>query len=153
MIDPISAFAAVSAASSAISSAIQSGRDIASLSGPISKYAKAEAKLQVGAKVKKNSLFSKLGGTEANVIDEFFKKEEMKETRRQLREMFALYGKIGQWERLQGEIARQRKLEMEAVEEEIRKQKLKQQITICIAMAIILGCFGYFYINYLLSLS
>ena len=33
----------------------QAGRDISALSGPISKYAKAEAQLQVGAKRKRNS--------------------------------------------------------------------------------------------------
>ncbi len=110
MIDPMSAFAAISAASGAISSAIKSGRDIASLSGPIAKYAKAEAQLQAGAKAKKNSFFSKFGGVEANAIDEFFKKEEVAQARKELRELFMLYGSPGQWERLQAEIARQRKI-------------------------------------------
>ena len=113
MIDPMSAFAAKSAASGAISSAIKSGRDIASLSGPIAKYAKAEAQLQAGAKAKKNSFFSKFGGVEANAIDEFFKKEEVAQARKELRELFMLYGSPGQWERLQAEIARQRKIQME----------------------------------------
>tara|TARA_A100001201_G_scaffold137633_1_gene127721 strand:+ start:246 stop:707 length:462 start_codon:yes stop_codon:yes gene_type:complete len=153
MIDPMSAFAAVSAASSAISSAIQAGKDLSSLSGPISKYAKAEAELQAGAKAKKNSFFSKFGGVEANAIDEFFKKEEVAESRAKLREIFMIYGKAGQWERLQAEIARQRKLEMERVEEELRIRRLKQQITICICIAIVVGLFGYYYIKYLLSLG
>lgn len=153
MIDPMSAFAAVSAATSAISSAIQSGRDIASLSPQISKYAKAEAQLQAGAKAKKNSFFSKFGGVEANAIDEFFKKEEVAEARAKLREMFMLYGKAGQWERLQAEIARQRKIEMEKVEEELRIARLKKQISICICIAIAVGLFGYYYIKYLLSLG
>ena len=52
MIDPMSAFAAVSAASSAISSAVKAGKDLHSLSGPISKYAKAEAELNFGARSK-----------------------------------------------------------------------------------------------------
>ena len=58
MIDPISAFTAVSAASSAISSAIKAGKDLHSLSGPIAKYAKAEAELAFGATRKKNSFFA-----------------------------------------------------------------------------------------------
>tara|TARA_R100000773_G_C4220226_1_gene118865 strand:+ start:18 stop:476 length:459 start_codon:yes stop_codon:yes gene_type:complete len=152
MIDPMSAFAAVSAASSAISSAIQAGRDISTLSGPISKYAKAEAQLQVGAKRKRNSLFSKLGGVEGNAIDEFFKKEEVAETRAKLREMFMLYGKVGQWERLQAEIARQRKLQMEAIEEEARIKARNQAIMIVSLIGIVTLIIGYFYIQYLMSL-
>ena len=58
MIDPITAFSAVSAASGAISSAIKAGRDLSSLGGPIAKYAKAEAELNFGATRKKNSIFS-----------------------------------------------------------------------------------------------
>lgn len=153
MIDPMSAFAAVSAATSAISSAIQAGKDLSALSGPISKYAKAEAELQAGAKAKKNSFFSKFGGVEANAIDEFFKKEEVAEARTKLREIFMLYGKQGQWERLQAEIARQRKLEMDKVEQELRIRKIKQQISICILIAIGVGLFGYYYISYLMSIG
>ena len=153
MIDPMSAFAAVSAASSAISSAIQAGKDLSSLSAPIAKYAKAEAELQAGAKVKKNSFFSRFGGVEGNAIDTFFKKEEVAEARKQLREVFMLYGKQGQWERLQAEIARQRKMEMERVEEELRLARLKKQITFCILIAIGVGLFGYYYIKYLMSIT
>tara|TARA_R100001510_G_C7656992_1_gene217913 strand:- start:8862 stop:9320 length:459 start_codon:yes stop_codon:yes gene_type:complete len=152
MIDPMSAFAAVSAASSAISSAIKAGRDISALSGPIAKYAKAEAQLQVGAKRKRNSFFSKLGNVEGNAIDEFFKKEEVAETRAKLREMFMLYGKPGQWERLQGEIARQRKMQMEAIEEEARIKARNQTIVIVSLIIIVALIGGYYYIQYLMTL-
>lgn len=152
MIDPMSAFAAVSAASSAISSAIKAGRDISALSGPISKYAKAEAQLQVGAKRKRNSLFSKIGGVEGNAIDEFFKKEEVAQARKELREIFMIYGTAGQWERLQAEIARQRKMQMDAIEEEARI-KARNQAIIIVSLIVIATLFaGYFYIQYLLSL-
>ena len=152
MIAPMSAFAAVSAASSAISSAIKAGRDISALSGPISKYAKAEAQLQVGAKRKRNSLFSKIGGIEGNAIDEFFKKEEVAQARKELREIFMIYGTAGQWERLQAEIARQRKMQMDAIEEEARI-KARNQAIIIVSLIVIATLFaGYFYIQYLLSL-
>ena len=59
MIDPISAFAAVSAPADAISNAVKAGKDLHSLSGPIRKYAKAEAELAFGATRKKNSIFSR----------------------------------------------------------------------------------------------
>ena len=64
-----------------------------------------------------------------------------------------IYGTAGQWERLQAEIARQRKMQMDAVEEEIKRKKLQQQITICICLAIAVGFAGYYYIQYLMSLA
>ena len=76
-----------------------------------------------------NSFFSKFGGVEANAIDEFFKKEEVAQARKELRELFMLYGSPGQWERLQ------------------------QQITICICLAIAVGFAGYYYIKYLLTVA
>ena len=51
MIDPISAFAAVSAASSAISNAVKAGKDLHSLSGQFGNT-KAEAELNVRGKSK-----------------------------------------------------------------------------------------------------
>ena len=58
MVDPLSAYAAISSAAGAISAAVKAGRDLASLGGQISKYAKAEADLQHGASTKKNSIVS-----------------------------------------------------------------------------------------------
>lgn len=144
MIDPMSAFAAVSAASSAISGAIKAGRDLSSLSGPISKYAKAEAALNFGATRKKNSIFSKMTGAEQAGIDEFFRKEELDQLRKDLREIFALYGKPGQWERLQAEIARQRALQKEELE---HQAKVKDAIILWVGIALILsvGGAGLFY--------
>jgi len=152
MIDPITAFSAISAATGAISSAINAGKDISSLGGPIARYAKAEAELQVGAKQKRNSIFSKIGGVEENAINDFFKKEEVAQARAKLREMFMLYGKQGQWERLQAEIARQRKLQMEAIEEETRKKARNQSIILVgvISLSGLIG--GYYYISYLMSI-
>ena len=100
MIDPITAFSAVSAATGAISSAIKAGKDLHSLSGPIKKYAQAEAALNFGASKKKNSMFSKMTGAEQAGIDEFFRKQEVENMRAELRETFMLFGKRGQWERL-----------------------------------------------------
>ena len=46
MIDPITAFSAVSTAANAISRAVKAGRDLNSLGHQIAKYATAEADLQ-----------------------------------------------------------------------------------------------------------
>ena len=152
MIDPISAFSMVSAASGAISSAIKAGKDLSSLSGPISKYAKAEAELQFGATRKKNSIFSKMSGAEQAGIDEFFRKEELDNMRKELRSLFNIYGKHGQWERLQAEIARQRALQKQELE---RRAKVKDQIILWTAIPAIFiggGTLLYFFIMYLKGL-
>ena len=58
MIDPITAFSAVSTAANAISRAVKAGRDLNSLGHQIAKYATAEADLQFGESKKKQSRFS-----------------------------------------------------------------------------------------------
>ncbi len=105
MIDPVSAFAAVSAGHAAIMKAVQIGKDLNSLSSSISKYAQGEAELQFGASKKKKSKFS---FAEDSAIEKHFKKEKLDDMRDELRSIFQLYGKPGQWERLQAEIASER---------------------------------------------
>jgi hypothetical protein len=137
MIDPISAFAAVSAASSAISSAIKAGKDLSSLSGQVSKYAKAEAELSFGASRKKNGIFSKLTGAEQAGIDEFFRKEELDTLRDEMRSIFLLFGKKGSWERLQAEIARQRAEQKKALEEQAKRRDQIATVAAVIIIAIL----------------
>jgi len=108
MIDPMTAIAAVTAASSSISSAIKAGKDISGLGNSLAKYAKAEAELNFAANRKKNSFFAKLTGAEASGIDKFFKQEELRQEREKLREVFMLYGKMSQWQNLQKAIAEER---------------------------------------------
>ena len=153
MIDPMSAFAAVSAASSAISGAIKAGRDLSALSGPIAKYAKAEAELNFGATRKKNSIFSKMTGAEQAGIDEFFRKEQLDELRKELRSIFAIYGKPGQWERLQAEIARQRALQKEELE---HRAKVRDSIILWVGVSLVLGIGGaaiFYFIMFLKDLQ
>ena len=135
MIDPLSAYAAISAAAGAISSAIKAGRDLSSLSGHISKYAKAEAELQHGASAKKNGLFSKLGVVEENAIEKHFKQEEVKRLRDEMRSLFQLYGSPGQWERLQQTIAEERARQQRALK--LAQHKRDQLITFLIVAAVI----------------
>lgn len=105
MIDPVSAFAAVSAGHAAIMKAVQIGKDLSSLNSSISRYAQGEAELQFGASQKKNSRFSL---AEDSAIEKHFKKEKLDDMRVELRRVFQIYGKPGQWERLQAEIASER---------------------------------------------
>ena len=139
MIDPISAFAAVNTAASAISTAIKAGKDLSSLSGPISKYAQAEAQLNFGASKKKKGIFAKMTGAEQAGIDEFFRKEELATLRDEMRSVFQLYGKPGAWERLQAEIARQRAIQKEELE---RRAKVRETILLALVGFLIVGVGG-----------
>lgn len=117
MIDPISAFAAIKAGHAAIMQGVKIGKDLSSLASAVSKYAKGEAELQVGETRKKNSRFSM---AEESAIEKHFKKEALEDMRQELRSIFQLYGKPGQWERLQAEIARERAEQKRQLAEKLR---------------------------------
>eukprot|EP01050_Picozoa_sp_SAG11_P002841 SAG11_NODE_148_length_14747_cov_217.933517_18_plen_164_part_00 len=147
MIDPLTAFAGIKTAHSAIVSAIKIGKDISTLSSSISKYAKGEAALQSQAEVKKSSIFSKLSGTESEGIDNFFKKQEIDELRNELRSCFLLYGKKGSWEALQAEISRSRAAQKKILFKQAKKIQMWKDIgiafLICTALAFVLGVVGF----------
>ena len=131
MIDPFTAFAALKGATEAISSGIKTGKDLINMSGAVAKWAKAEASLQVISSEKPKGLgklFGKLTGAEQNAIDAHFRKEEAKRIRDEMREMFLLYGAPGQWERLQKEIATERKRQANFLKQKIAAAKRKKNI-------------------------
>ena len=141
MIDPFTAFAALKGATEVISQGIKTGKDLVNMSGAVSKWAKAEANLQVIASEKPKGLgklFGKLTGAEQNAIDAHFRKEEAKRIRDEMREMFLLYGSAGQWERLQKEIAVERKRQADFLRQKIAAEKRKKNIIIW-TLAIIFG--------------
>ena len=153
MIGPMFGFAAVSAASSAISSAVKAGKDLHSLSGPVAKYAKAEAELNFGASRKKNSLFSRMTGAEQAGIDSYFKKLELDQMRAQLREVITIHGKPGAWEALQAEIARQRQLQKEELE---RRAKVRDAIILWTVLPVMIiggAALLYLFVQYLRNLQ
>ena len=131
MIDPFTAFAALKGATEAISSGIKTGKDLINMSGSVAKWAKAEASLQVISSEKPKGLgklFGKLTGAEQNAIDAHFRKEEAKRIRDEMREMFLLYGAPGQWERLQKEIATERKRQANFLKQKIAAARRKKNI-------------------------
>ena len=131
MIDPFTAFAALKGATEAISSGIKTGKDLINMSGSVAKWAKAEASLQVISSEKPKGLgklFGKLTGAEQNAIDAHFRKEEAKRIRDEMREMFLLYGSPGQWERLQKEIATERKRQADFLKQKIASARRKKNI-------------------------
>lgn len=150
MIDPVSAFAALSAGHSAIKKGIEMGRDLSSMSNAVSRYAQGEAELQFGAARKKKAKFSL---AEDSAIEKHFKKEKLEDMRNELRSIFQLYGKPGQWERLQAEIAAERAAIKKALEEEAeRKERIIIGVIVVTSIsAAVIG--GYYYINWLTSLA
>lgn len=126
MIDPVSAFAAVSAGHSALMKAVQMGKDINSLSSAVKRYAQGEAELQFGASRKKKAKFS---FAEDSAIEKHFRKEKLEDMRKELRSIFQIYGKPGQWERLQAEIANERaRIQKQLQLEAMRRERIQAAI-------------------------
>jgi threonine synthase len=150
MIDPVSAFAALSAGHSAIKKGIEMGRDLSTMSNAVARYAQGEAELQFGAARKKKSKFSL---AEDSAIEKHFRKEKLEDMRNELRSIFQLYGKPGQWERLQAEIANERaEIKKQLEEEAARRERIIA--TIVVILSIVIGVVGgYFYISWLKGLS
>ena len=150
MIDPVSAFAALSAGHSAIKKGIEMGRDLSSMSNAVSRYAQGEAELQFGAARKKKAKFSL---AEDSAIEKHFRKEKLEDMRNELRSIFQLYGKPGQWERLQAEIASERVEIKKALEAEAERKEriIATVIVITLLITTIIG--GYYYITWLRGLA
>ena len=137
MLDPISAFAAITAGHKTIMGAIKIGKDLSSLSTAIGKYAQGEAHLQFGESQKKK----RFSLAEDSAIEKHFKKEALDDMRNELRSMFLLYGKAGQWERLQSEIARERA----AIKKELaiqKKIKDRNTLIVTVTTVLIVGLLG-----------
>jgi len=146
MIDPISAFAALSAGHSAIMKGIQMGKDLSSLSGAVSRYAKGEAELQWGEARKKKAKFSL---AEDSAIEKHFKKEKLDDMRAELRQAFQYFGKPGQWERLQAEIANERVLIKKALQEEADRKERIVMIVGSITTTVIAVAILYYWVMFL----
>ncbi len=150
MIDPVSAFAALSAGHSAIKKGIEMGRDLSSMSNAVSRYAQGEAELQFGAARKKKAKFSL---AEDSAIEKHFRKEQLEDMRNELRQIFQWYGKPGQWERLQAEIANERAEIKKRLEEEAKKKDLILAIAISVVLVTVAVVGGYYYITWLQGLN
>lgn len=136
MIDPVSAFAAVSAGHSAIMKAVQMGKDLSSLSNAVARYAQGEAELQFGASKKKRARFS---FAEDSAIEKHFRKEQLADMRDELRSIFQLYGKPGQWERLQAEIANERARIQKQLQEEAERRERILAVVVAFVILVIGG--------------
>ena len=147
MIDPISAFGALTAAHGAIKKCVEMGKDLASASSAIEKYAKAEAELGFGKeRKKKKSLF---GGIMDSAIEQHFKEEEQARLKKELRSLFQLYGSAGQWERLQATIARARAEHKKQLEAQARQRDIIIKTVIVVLVVVVGGTGMYYWAMYL----
>lgn len=154
MIDPISAFAVLKTATNAIQEAVKVGKDLSQIGGHVAKWANAEANLDVAASKKGTfvgKIFGKFSATEQNAIEAHFRKEELRRMRKEMREIFLLYGSAGQWERLQAEIAEHRAKKKEQLREMERIARRNRDLIVLGIALLIVGVGGYYYARYLLE--
>jgi len=146
MIDPVSAFAMLTSAHSAISKICKMGKDLSSATKFVTQYAKAEAELGFAKEQKKKGIF---GSVMDEAIEKHFQEEEQKRLKDELRSLFLLHGSYGQWERLQATIASARAEHRKRLKEQQRIRDRNLMITVGV-VSFILGIGGLIIlINYL----
>ena len=146
MIDPISAFAMLTSAHSALKKCVSMGKDLSSATSAITSYAKAEAELGFAKEIKKSGVF---GSVMDNAIEQHFKEEEQTRLKDELRSLFLLHGSFGQWERLQATIASARAEHRKQLKELKRIKDRNLTITV-VTVLLIVGLGGIFlFIKYL----
>ena len=146
MIDPISAFAMLSSAHSALKKCVSMGKDLSSATSAIASYAKAEAELGFAKEQKKKGIF---GSVMDQAIEKHFQEEEQARLKDELRSLFMLHGSYGQWERLQATIAQARAEHRKQLKEQ-QRIKDRNLLIIVVTTLIILGVGGLILlVNYL----
>ena len=138
MIDPISAFAMLSSAHSALKKCVSMGKDLSSATSAIASYAKAEAELGFAKEQKKKGIF---GSVMDQAIEKHFQEEEQARLKDELRSLFMLHGSYGQWERLQATIAQARAEHRKQLKEQ-QRIKDRNLLIIVVTTLIILGVGG-----------
>lgn len=146
MIDPISAFAMLSSAHSALKKCVSMGKDLSSATSAIASYAKAEAELGFAKEQKKKGIF---GSVMDQAIEKHFQEEEQARLKDELRSLFMLHGSYGQWERLQATIAQARAEHRKQLKEQ-QRIKDRNLLIIVVTTLTILGVGGLILlVNYL----
>ena len=134
MIDPISAFAMLTSAHSALKKIASMGKDLNSATKFVTQYAKAEAELGFAKEQKKKGIF---GSVMDQAIEQHFKEEEQNRLKDELRSLFLLYGSAGQWERLQATIAQARAEHRKQLQERQRIQDRNLMIIVGTTLTIL----------------
>ena len=157
MIDPLTAFAAIKSATGLIQQGIKVGKGLHDLASPIMKWANAESHMDVAASQKGKTLtgklFGKFSSVEQNAIAAHLRKQELKQMKAELREIFLLYAPNGlqQWEDLQKEIAHQRALQKKRIQQKLKEKEQAKKIMIIITAVVIGFLLLVWEINYILN--
>ena len=122
--DPITAFSAITAAAGGIKQIISAGRDLSAASNHIKAWASAEAEIDIAKRDKQSGWRAVFSGAESQAIDEHFRKREIDDLRNELRQIFLVFGKPGEWEALQAAIGQAKKEQKDRIEAE-RKRRAK----------------------------
>ena len=122
--DPITAFSAITAAAGGIKQIISAGRDLSAAANHIKAWANAEAEIDIAKRDKQSGWRAVFGGVESQAIDEHFRKREIDNLRDELRQIFLVFGKPGEWEALQAAIGQAKKEQKDRIDAE-RKRRAK----------------------------
>ena len=141
MIDPISAFALIKTAHSALVSGIKMSKDFHKMGSSIAKFAQGEAVLSVAKEKKKKSIFGNVIGS---AIDDHFQEEERTRMYDELRSMVQLYGSAGQWERLAATIAQAKAQHQKQLKAQAKIDERNKMITV-ISITLLIGLAGVYY--------
>ena len=136
--------AAASAAYTTIKTAISQGRELVTVGKQIGQFVSAEEELKAKVEKKKNSVFSKVLGKEADDFEEFLALDTLREQKKQLESHMRLYGRSGlydDWVAYQAQMRKQRKEALRKQEEEAAR--FREVLTWAFIIIVVWGGIGY----------
>ncbi len=143
--------AVANSAFAVIKKAVQNGRELTQVGKAISEFTFSKDHLAKTATAKKNSIWSKFLGKDANDLEEFMALEELKQKEEEHRQMMQLYGRGGLYNDYVKFCAEARKnREYRKKEHEKMVEKIKEGILAGLIIVVTLGGFvGIVYLLYL----
>ena len=139
MVDPFTAIGLATAAFNGIKSAINTGKDIQSMTSQLGQWGKAISDLDFAhAKAEKPPWYKALGGgVEANAMEIWSHKQKAKEMREEMRQYISLYYGPSAWDEIVRMEVQMRKEQREAVyAAEEKKEAIINTIVVIIVVAI-----------------
>ena len=137
MIEVMALAGGIKAVSAAISSAVKAGKDLSSLAPGLAKLRDLDAQVQLAETGKHKGLFGKLGSSESEAFAIVSAKAARDDAMNNLRELFQLYGKHGQWESFNAELGRIRKRKSDRLKEEAEKRRKLEIIVVSVVSGLL----------------
>ena len=136
--------AAASAAYTTIKTAISQGRELVSVGKQIGQFVSAEEDLKAKVEKKKNSLFTKVLGKEADDFEEFLALDSLRQKKKELESHMRLYGRSGLYDDWVAYQAQMRKQRQEALKKQQKEaDELRELMTWAFIIIVIWGGIGY----------